>query len=73
MTIDDPQILIVLPGFKHREESSFIQLMIVDVATATANEYDSLADMAHLVLTVFGAIHLAIWVTPPHTNQTAQI
>ena len=52
----------MLPGFKHREENTFMQLMIFDVTASTANEYDSLADLTQFVLTLFGALHLAIMV-----------
>ena len=54
--------MIVLPGFKLKEDYSIADLLLFDAVTSTASENETLADWVVMVLIIFGALHLATMV-----------
>ena len=53
-------VLLLLPGFRLRDEYSIAQLMLFDSVTSKWSEHETLADWAIMVMLIFGMVHLVL-------------
>ena len=53
-------VLLLLPGFRLRDEYSIAQLMLFDTVTSKWSEHETLADWAIMVMLAFGMVHLVL-------------
>ena len=53
-------VLLLLPGFRLRDEYSIAQLMLFDSVTSKWSEHETLADWTIVVMLIFGMVHLVL-------------
>ena len=53
-------VLLLLPGFRLRDEYTIAQLMLFDSVTSKWSEHETLADWTMMVMLIFGMVHLVL-------------